>query len=345
MELAEQVGRAMGKEVIVAADGPGFLVNRCGRPFNGEGLRLLQERVATARADRPHLPPRRRLPDGALRADGPGGHRRGLRGGEVLRRALLRRAALAPEPDPGADGGRRPPGPEDRPRLLRVRGGRRYRPDDPEPPAPGGGDGMLLTVLGDGPRCGRACASAPGPAGYELREGGPSELVLDARIHAQESPPGGAPVAILCASTSLAARGEPGAVGFHLLPDAQLVELTRLPGEPGLRGHGAGGVLREARLRDRVGRGRARAGARADRLPARQRGGLRHRRGRRLGGGRGHRPHARALPPARARSRGARPSASSTCWRVLDGLWNERHEERYRRRRRRSRRAARALAA
>ena len=37
----------MGKEVIVAADGPGFLVNRCGRPFNGEGLRLLQERVAT----------------------------------------------------------------------------------------------------------------------------------------------------------------------------------------------------------------------------------------------------------------------------------------------------------
>ena len=45
--LAIEVGRAMGKEVIVAVDGPGFLVNRCGRPFNGEGLRLLQERVAT----------------------------------------------------------------------------------------------------------------------------------------------------------------------------------------------------------------------------------------------------------------------------------------------------------
>src|SRR5215210_6939932 len=47
LALAKEVGAAMGKEVIVAADGPGFLVNRCGRPFNGEGLRLLQERVAT----------------------------------------------------------------------------------------------------------------------------------------------------------------------------------------------------------------------------------------------------------------------------------------------------------
>ena len=37
----------MGKDVIVAADGPGFLVNRCGRPFSAEGLRLLQERAAT----------------------------------------------------------------------------------------------------------------------------------------------------------------------------------------------------------------------------------------------------------------------------------------------------------
>ena len=35
---------------------------------------------------------------------------------------------------------------------------------------------------------------------------------------------------VLCAASSLAARGEPGAVGFHLLPpDARLVELTRLP--------------------------------------------------------------------------------------------------------------------
>lgn len=41
------VGEAMGKHVILAGDGPGFLVNRCGRPFGSEALRILQERLAT----------------------------------------------------------------------------------------------------------------------------------------------------------------------------------------------------------------------------------------------------------------------------------------------------------
>ncbi|HLM25910.1 MAG TPA: 3-hydroxyacyl-CoA dehydrogenase NAD-binding domain-containing protein [Thermoleophilaceae bacterium] len=47
LALAREAGEAMGKRVIRAADGPGFLVNRCGRPFGGEALRLLTERVAT----------------------------------------------------------------------------------------------------------------------------------------------------------------------------------------------------------------------------------------------------------------------------------------------------------
>src|SRR4051812_2953343 len=47
LAVARAVGDAMGKRVIVASDGPGFLVNRCGRPFGAEALRLLQERVAT----------------------------------------------------------------------------------------------------------------------------------------------------------------------------------------------------------------------------------------------------------------------------------------------------------
>jgi 3-hydroxybutyryl-CoA dehydrogenase len=47
LEVARTVGEKMGKQVIVASDGPGFLVNRCGRPYGGEALRLLQERVAT----------------------------------------------------------------------------------------------------------------------------------------------------------------------------------------------------------------------------------------------------------------------------------------------------------
>ena len=114
LELARAAGEAMGKRVILAADGPGFLVNRCGRPFAGEGLRLLRRARRHARPDRPHLPHGRRLPDGSVRADGPGRHRRGLRGGQVVRRAVLRRAALAAEPDPGAHGRRRPAGAQDR---------------------------------------------------------------------------------------------------------------------------------------------------------------------------------------------------------------------------------------
>jgi 3-hydroxybutyryl-CoA dehydrogenase len=40
------------------------------------------------------------------------------------------------------------------------------------------------------------------------------------------------PVAVSCATTSLAAVGRPGAIGFHALPpigDAKLIELTHLP--------------------------------------------------------------------------------------------------------------------
>jgi 3-hydroxybutyryl-CoA dehydrogenase len=44
--LAVATGEAMGKTVIVAKDGPGFIVNRCNRPFGLEALRILQERIA-----------------------------------------------------------------------------------------------------------------------------------------------------------------------------------------------------------------------------------------------------------------------------------------------------------
>jgi 3-hydroxybutyryl-CoA dehydrogenase len=49
LALAHATGEAMGKTVIRASDGPGFLVNRCNRPFGLEALRLLQERVADLR--------------------------------------------------------------------------------------------------------------------------------------------------------------------------------------------------------------------------------------------------------------------------------------------------------
>jgi 3-hydroxybutyryl-CoA dehydrogenase len=37
----------MGRHVIEAADGIGFIVNRCNRPFSLEALRIVQERLAT----------------------------------------------------------------------------------------------------------------------------------------------------------------------------------------------------------------------------------------------------------------------------------------------------------
>ncbi len=46
LEIARTTGLAMGKDVIRAADVPGFIVNRCNRPFGLEALRLLGERVA-----------------------------------------------------------------------------------------------------------------------------------------------------------------------------------------------------------------------------------------------------------------------------------------------------------
>ena len=45
LAVARATGEAMGRQVIEATDGPGFLVNRCARPFQGEALRILQERV------------------------------------------------------------------------------------------------------------------------------------------------------------------------------------------------------------------------------------------------------------------------------------------------------------
>ena len=47
LAVARAAGEAMGKHVIDAADGVGFLVNRCNRPFALEGLRLVEQRIAT----------------------------------------------------------------------------------------------------------------------------------------------------------------------------------------------------------------------------------------------------------------------------------------------------------
>ena len=230
LAVAKTAGEAMGKRVILAADGPGFLVNRCGRPFSGEGLRLLGERVATAEQI-----------DRICRMAG--GFRMGpfelmdLVGIDVGFEVAKSFAELSfGEP-------RWRPSPIQARMVAAGRLGRKtgrgyyeyaedgsYRPEDPAPPAPGGGDRTLVTIVGDGPVA-HGLRERARAAGYELREGGPAELVVDAGPKRAEHVPGGAPLLALCAGSSLAARGEPGAVGFGLLPPlGSLVELTRGPG-------------------------------------------------------------------------------------------------------------------
>ena len=47
LAVAREAGEAMGKHVIDAADSPGFIVNRCNRPFGLEALRAVQDGLAT----------------------------------------------------------------------------------------------------------------------------------------------------------------------------------------------------------------------------------------------------------------------------------------------------------
>ena len=48
LERVRQLVDAWGKTTVVAADTPGFIVNRIARPFYGEAIRLLEERAADA---------------------------------------------------------------------------------------------------------------------------------------------------------------------------------------------------------------------------------------------------------------------------------------------------------
>jgi 3-hydroxybutyryl-CoA dehydrogenase len=244
LELARAAGEAMGKQVILAADGPGFLVNRCGRPFAAEGLRLLQEGVASHEQI-----------DRVCRMGG--GFRMGpfelmdLVGvdvGYAVARSFTELSFGEPRWKPSpiqarmVDAGRL--GRKTGRGYYDYTGEGPYRPEDPEPVAPRGAlagepaageappvSGPLVAILGDGPLADGLRERARA-AGYELREGGPAELVVDAGVEPAAAPPGGAPLLVLCAGSSLAARGEPGAIGFHLLPpvdQCRLVELTRPP--------------------------------------------------------------------------------------------------------------------
>jgi 3-hydroxybutyryl-CoA dehydrogenase len=239
--VARAAGEAMGKHVIEAVDGPGFLINRCNRPFGLEGLRLLQERIA----------PLEEI-DRICRLGG--GFRMGpfelmdLVGVDVgleVSQSFYQQSFGEPRwrPSPisvrAVAAGRlgRKSG-----RGYYVYGDGEHRAPDPEPPAVGGGDGVI--VLAGETELALELGEAATDAGWEtVRPDEADEhdapfLILDLTGRDEpDAPLQGGPQAICCAVGSLAALDPGGAaIGFHALPPlnaSSLVELTRGPDSTG----------------------------------------------------------------------------------------------------------------
>ena len=249
VERAIAVGEAMGKEVIVAADGPGFLVNRCGRPFSGEGLRLLQERVATHEQI-----------DRICRLGG--GFRMGpfelmdlvgidvgfevaksfdeLSFGEPRWRPSPIQARMVAAGRLGRKTGRG---------YYEYAGRRLVPPGRSGAGRAGRREGLAATILGDGPLADGLRERARA-AGYELRAGAPTELVLDAGVRPHPSPPGGAPLgAPVRGGQPRVTRASPGRWASHVLPGSRAGRAHPPADDPGFRRGGGRRVLRPARPR------------------------------------------------------------------------------------------------
>jgi 3-hydroxybutyryl-CoA dehydrogenase len=264
LALARATGEAMGKTVIVAKDGPGFIVNRCNRPFGLEALRLLQERIADVESI-----------DRICRMEG--GFRMGpfelmdlvgVDTGFEISKSFYEQSFGEPRWRPsmiaaryvaaGLYGRKSGRGYYD---YSAGAGAGKHRPEDPPPPveaARGQGEGVVV-IAGEGVLADELRAAARA-ADYEVRspyapKGGVlPALVIDCdpyptpaqpaapaataaaaggrpdRRGTAPQPQGGARV-LLCAKGSLGVLDPSGsAVGFHVLgPLAQssLVELTR----------------------------------------------------------------------------------------------------------------------
>ncbi len=245
LATARATGRAMGKTVIDAKDGPGFLVNRCNRPFGLEALRLLSEQIAPIETI-----------DRICRLEG--GFRMGpfelmdLVGVDTGFEVALSFYELSfgeprwrPSPitaryvAAGLHGRKSGRGYYD---YSAVAGGGTYRAPDPEPlETPSAAEGVLV-ISGAGVLA-EELRTAAAAVGYEVRSphqpsGGvlPSLIIECDRLPGgpepgEQPPDRGAARMVLCAEGSLSALDPSGsAVGFHVLPpfaEAGLVELTR----------------------------------------------------------------------------------------------------------------------
>jgi 3-hydroxybutyryl-CoA dehydrogenase len=164
LEIAQATGLAMGKDVIRAADVPGFIVNRCNRPFGLEALRLLQERVA----DIETIDRIVRLGGGFRMGPFELSDLVGVDTGFDVSRSFYELSFGEPRWRPSPIQARQVAA-----GLHGRKSGRGYydyggagphRPADPDPPA-GGGDAI---VTGDGPVADALRALAPGQSGPQI---------------------------------------------------------------------------------------------------------------------------------------------------------------------------------
>jgi 3-hydroxybutyryl-CoA dehydrogenase len=269
LALADSTGAAMGKTVIRASDGPGFLVNRCNRPFGLEALRLLQERIA----DVPTIDRICRLQGGFRMGPFELMDLVGIDTGFEVSKSFFEQSFGEPRwrPSPttaryvaaGLHGRKSGRGfydygsgesaegapaaqPSDAPK-------RTPDPDPLDPAPPAGGEGVVV-IAGHGGLVDEL-RSAALAAGYEVRSPhDPTGGVLPALIvdcdatpskrvrtpygirpdRRGAAPPQGGAHLVLVGAGSLSALDPGGsAVGFHLLAplaEAKLVELTRVEG-------------------------------------------------------------------------------------------------------------------
>jgi 3-hydroxybutyryl-CoA dehydrogenase len=239
LALARATGEAMGRHVVDATDGPGFLVNRCNRPFSLEALRIVQERLAT--------------PEQVDRICRMGGGFRmgpfelmdlvGLDVGLEVARSLHAQSFGEPRWRPS-------------PLVARLvaagRLGRKagrgwfehpHESRDPDPPEPGG-EGLVV-VAGETPLAFELLEAAA-QAGWDAATpaeaaGEVPDLIVDCGATEDDPPLQGAPQVILCDSGSLAGLDPGGsAAGFFCVPPlGRLVELTRGPGTSDAAAQGA----------------------------------------------------------------------------------------------------------
>ena len=232
LERTRELGRAMDRHVIDAVDGPGFLVNRCNRPFGLEALRLVQEGLATVeQVDRIC-----RLGGGFRMGPFELMDLVGIDTGLEISKSFYAQSFGEPRWRPSMLAARK---------VASGHHGRKsgrgwyeypedgeHRPPDPDPPE-AGGDGLVViggwTALADELR---EAAEAAGWRVADPEDEAVPAIVVDCGGLDEETPPlQGGPQVILCDEAPLAELDPDGpAAGFFAAaPLGGLVELTRSP--------------------------------------------------------------------------------------------------------------------